>query len=156
MLPTLTGQACSACYDTFSPSFPIVRCGWKFISQSPSIADQLINVSLDWGCSLGVPRIGNRIQNSHANSFLLRQQCPAKRNLCWHIDLLKGGIVSKGTLFVRCCLHVLFSAAQSIRVLCIFFLTFSPIWCQGPCGWVIYKVRFNCSLGKILFRLSED
>ena len=74
----------------------------------------------------------------------------------WHIDLLKGGIVSKGTLFVRCCLHVLFGAAQSIRVLCIFFLSFSPIWCQGPCGWVIYKVRCNCSLGKILFRLSED
>ena len=76
MLPTLPGQACSACYDTFSPSFPIVRCGWKFISQSPSIADQLINVSLDWGCSLGVPRIGNGIQNSHANSFLVRSSVP--------------------------------------------------------------------------------
>ena len=61
--------------------------------------------------------------------------------------------MSKGTLFVRCCLHVLFSAAQSIRVLCIFFLTFSPIWCQGPYGWVIYKVRFNCSSRKDSFQV---
>ena len=53
---------------------------------------------------------------SEDSSFLLRQQCPAKRSLCWRIVAVTRGIFPYGSALERWSIQDLFKAALNILV----------------------------------------